>query len=325
MRAARLVEGRSDLVIEEVPDPAVPAGWAMVEVGAAGLCHTDLHLMDGVQFTTRFGKDYTIRRPRVLGHEIAGTVVRVGAGVTSVAVGDRVAVGGRREPGTSPGLHIDGGFAQFCSVPATELVAIPDHVSFAAAAVATDSILSAYVAVTRAGEVRSGEVVGIVGLGALGMSGLRAAVLAGAEAHGVDLDADRRDAGVGNGAVSCFGSVEDLADVRPSLVVDFVGGKTTRTALDVVQPGGRVVVIGLESRDLTIDAFSLILGRKRLIGALGSDHTEDFESVVRHLAAGDFAPTTEIIDFDDIGEGFARLRAGSVRGRLVVQPNGAPA
>ncbi|MER6152907.1 zinc-binding dehydrogenase [Streptomyces hirsutus] len=320
MRAARLSEGRNDLVLEDIDNPAVPPGWALVRVEAAGLCRTDLHIMDGVQFTTRFGKDYTIARPLVLGHEIAGTVVAVGDGVMSVANGQRVAAGGRREPGTSPGLNIDGGFAEYCALPATELVVVPENVPIEAAAVATDSVLSAFVAVTRAGGVQRGETVGIIGLGALGMSGLRTAVLRGATVYGVDIDASRHVVAEDLGAAACFDEVEALADVAPSLIIDFVGGKTTRTAVDVVQPNGRVVVIGLDERDLSIDAFSLILGRKSLIGSLGSDHTSDFEEVVRHLAAGDFRSQIEVIPLDDINTGFDRLRRGEVRGRLVVQP-----
>lgn len=322
MRAARLWQGRNDLVLEDIEIPEVPPGWALVRVEAAGLCRTDLHLMDGVRFTTRFGRDYTVARPRVLGHEIAGTVAAVGDGVGSVAVGQRVAAGGRRVPGTSPGLHIDGGFAEFCALPATHLVPVPDHVSLDAAAVATDSVLSAFVAVTRAGAVRPGETVGIIGLGALGTSGLRTAVLRGATVYGVDVDASRHGAAEALGAAGCFDDVEALADVAPSLIVDFVGGATTRTALDVVQPGGRVVVVGLDAHDITVDSFALVLGRKSLVGSLGSDHTSDFEEVVRHLAAGDFHPQVEVIGFDDLNAGFDRLRRGDVRGRLVVRPAG---
>jgi alcohol dehydrogenase, propanol-preferring len=93
-----------------------------------------------VQFSAATGIDYTVYRPRILGHEVAGTVVQVGEGVNSSMLGAEVAAGGSNVPGATPGMHIDGGFAEFCTVPAANLVRIAKGVDFGVAAVATDSV-----------------------------------------------------------------------------------------------------------------------------------------------------------------------------------------
>jgi alcohol dehydrogenase, propanol-preferring len=221
MYAARLLEGARELRHEEVQAPALPPGWALLKVEAAGLCHTDLHVMEGVQFSAPTGIDYTVHRPRILGHEVAGTVVEVGEGVDSSLLGAAVAAGASNVPGATPGMHMDGGFAELCVVPAANLVRIAEGVGFEVAAVATDSVRTAYAAVTGAGAVTSDDRVAVIGLGGLGMSAVRTAVLRGAEVYGIDIDPRRFDAAAAAGASRCSGSVMDLVDLRPTLVVDF--------------------------------------------------------------------------------------------------------
>lgn len=320
MYAARLLEGARELRHEEVPPPAPPPGWALLKVEAAGLCHTDLHVMDGVQFSAATGIDYTVYRPRILGHEVAGTVVQVGEGVNPSMLGAAVAAGGSKVPGATPGMHIDGGFAEFCTVPAANLVRIAKGVDFGVAAVATDSVRTAYAAVTGAGAITSEDRVAVIGLGGLGMSAVRSAVLHGAEVYGIDIDSRRFDAAAAAGASRCSSSVMDLVDLRPTLVVDFVGGSTTADALSAVQLGGRVVLVGLGAREVTIDPIALTLGKKSLIGSVGAFTPTDFEDVMALLGRGELTPQVEEIPFAEINAGYDRLRRGEVQGRLFTRP-----
>ncbi|UFS58313.1 zinc-binding dehydrogenase [Subtercola endophyticus] len=323
MRAARLLPGATRLTIGDVAVPVVRPGWVLLEVRAAGLCHTDIHVMHGVEFSTKRGADYAIKRPLILGHEVAGIVVEVGSGDDAALLGTRMAAGGWAGPSTTPGMHFDGGFASYCLIPRGKLVPIPDAVDFDAAAVATDSIKTAYTAVRRTAGVRSGENVGIIGLGGLGMSALRTAVLLGARAYGVDISAARRDAARAAGATDCFESVDELTDaggVGVDAIVDFVGGETTAAAVEAVNENGRVVLVGLGDTSLTIDPRALVLGRKSLIGSLGSQNTADFVAVLDELGRANLTPEIEVIPFDDLNAGYDRLSRGEVSGRLVVHP-----
>ncbi|MEU7812225.1 alcohol dehydrogenase catalytic domain-containing protein [Pseudonocardia sp. NPDC049154] len=320
MYAARLLDGKHELRIQEVSEPEVPVGWALLRVEAAGLCHTDIHVMEGVQFSASTGVDYTVHRPRVLGHEVAGTVVKVGDDVPPELVGEVVAAGGHAVPRATPGMHIDGGFGEFCAVPAANLVRVPPEVDVAVAAVATDSIQTAYAAVTGAGAVAPSDRVMIIGLGGLGMSAVRVAVLAGAEVYGVDIDTARFAEAEAAGAVRCVTDVAELREVRPTLAVDFVGGATTAAALEAVQVGARVVVVGLGASELRLDPIGLVLGKKTLVGSLGAFAADDYDKIIALLARGELLPRLEEVPFAEINEAYARLRAGKVHGRLFTRP-----
>jgi propanol-preferring alcohol dehydrogenase len=321
MRAMRLVQFGVPLLLQEIALPDLEPDWVLIEVRAAGLCHTDLSLMDGVQFRTRFGRDYSTQLPLTLGHEVSGVLVQVGPEVDALSVGDRVAAAGRRLPGFTPGLHIDGGFAEYCAVPAVQVMRIPDAVSFESAAVATDSVLTAYSAVRTVGEVKAGETVGIVGLGGLGLNGVRSAVLAGASVAGVDQNPGTFSGALEAGASSCWSSIQDLAELVPSLIVDFVGSaETVRASVDVVQAGGRVVVVGLSNQSIELDGYALVLGRKSLLGSIGHQSESEFAEVLEYLERGEIRPKTEVVDFSGLNEAFDRLRRGEVHGRLVTVP-----
>ncbi len=320
MHAARLMPDSDVLTFGEIPEPGVREGWALVRVEAAGLCHTDVHVMEGVQFTTRNGADYTITRPIVLGHEVAGVVVAVGSASDAGLVGTAVAAGGRANPPVTPGMHIDGGFAELCALPVGSLVPIPAGVDFETAAVATDSIKTSYVAVTRVAHVGPDDRVVVIGLGGLGLSAVQVARLRGARVFGVDINPARFDLAVQYGAEACATSIVELERHQPTAVVDFVGGATTAQALDSVSANGRVVLVGLGNGSVEVDATGLVLGRKSLIGSLGSQHTEDFVAVLDHVARGEITATLERVDFADLNDAYRRLRDGQVSGRLVTKP-----
>ena len=125
---------------------------------------------------------------------MAGTVIKLGPEVSNIRIGDRVALGLPGKPFAIvgfreyPGLGIDGGYAEYIVAPTGILVKIPDKVSFAEAAFATDSIATTYHAVVLEGQVNAGTKVGIVGLGGLGLNGVRIATLRGATVYGFDID-----------------------------------------------------------------------------------------------------------------------------------------
>ncbi|MER7930267.1 zinc-binding dehydrogenase [Streptomyces sp. NPDC096057] len=318
MKAFRYVSQDEPLRLEDVPDPVPEPGWVVVDVEAAGLCHSDVHVLDGTIEPSR-------RPPFTLGHEVAGRVSALGEGVEGYAVGDRVAVAIIAHPEVradlAPGIGVDGGYAERLAVHASTLVPVPDGLSILHAAVATDSVVTAYHAVRTEARARPGDVIAVIGLGGLGLNGVRTAALAGATVHGVDINPDTFDAAHAAGASECFTDIGALAAHRPDAVVDFAGvGSTTADAIDVVRRQGRVVLVGLGTRTTSFANGALVRKSVELRGSYGASKDE-LRQVLDFIARGRIEPAVEEIPFADLNEGLDRIRRGDVRGRLVVRPS----
>jgi alcohol dehydrogenase, propanol-preferring len=306
------------LELVDRPAPTPGPRQVVIEVRAAGLCHSDIGIIDGP------GAGWISQCPIVLGHEVAGVVRELGSDVDAVRVGDRVAVAvptqpihrGWRPPANLPGLGRDGGYGHRVTVDIDLVVPVPDEVSFAQAAVATDSVTTAFHAVGEVGRVRPADVVAIIGLGGLGLNAMHFAALAGATVLGVDLSAAARDRAVAAGVATIYEQIDSLEPHRPDVVFDFAGfGVTTAKALEVVRPGGSVVVVGLGEAEATISTNLLVTKGIRVLGSLGGTK-QDLIAVLDMIADGRLVPVVEEIGFDDIPAGLDRLRAGQLVGRL---------
>jgi propanol-preferring alcohol dehydrogenase len=293
----------------EREDPRPGPGQAVLDVRAAGLCHSDVGFLDGT-ITSLLP-----RIPIILGHEVAGVVAEVGPGTTDVAVGDRVVVGGPEE--FAPGWSADGGYASKCLTIASGLVRLPDQVSFVQGATATDAGATAYGAVMGSGELRAGQKVGIVGLGGLGMTGARIAVLNGAEVYAAEPRQEAWAAAKANGVVEVVTDVRDLAARQLDLIVDFAGfGVTTAGAISAVRPGGLVVQVGLGRPEATISTAELTGKAVTLRGSRGG-WPGALAAVIEHMKAGELTIEASTIGFEQIPEGLERLQQGRVVGRIV--------
>jgi propanol-preferring alcohol dehydrogenase len=161
-----------------------------------------------------------------------------------------------------------------------------------------------------AGELEPGQRVGIIGLGGLGMTGARVAVLNGASVYAAEPREQVWDTARRSGVL-------DLASRDLDLVVDFAGFETTTAdAIRVVRPGGLVVQVGLGRKETTIPTFELVLKAVTLRGARGG-MPGAIDAVLRHMTSGELAIEAATIGFDEIPEGLARLDRGGVVGRLV--------
>ena len=114
------------LKLVEKPDPVVEPGKVILDVKAAGLCHSDVGALEDEGWL-----EIITKRPVIMGHEFAGVIKEVGKGVTGFKVGDKVGMCPMGLDGTSPGYHYDGGYATKVMVPAQDLVPVPKGVSFA--------------------------------------------------------------------------------------------------------------------------------------------------------------------------------------------------
>jgi propanol-preferring alcohol dehydrogenase len=151
------------------------------------MCHSDCHIIKGL------GEEWLTKKPTTLGHEVAGVTTKLGPAVTDYNLGDRVVVSligypiQERTWSICIGIGFDGGYAEYAVVPVSHLVRISEGVSFEQAAVATDALATSYHAVMVEADAKPGTVLGVVGLGGLGLSGLALGVISGVSVYGFDI------------------------------------------------------------------------------------------------------------------------------------------
>ncbi|MCQ9369463.1 zinc-binding dehydrogenase [Brevibacterium sp. 50QC2O2] len=313
MKAWQFIDTDKPLELTDVPAPIAGPGQVVLQMKAAGLCHSDVGLMTDPGWILLLGK-----QPITIGHENAGEVIAVGEGVTGFHPGDRVGVcptvGG---PGNAPGYDFDGGFGEQMVVPAETLVPIPDGVSYAQGAAATDAGMTAHAAMVTNGGVKAGMNVGVIGFGGLGQIGARVAVLTGANVYVAEVNENVWDLVRASGVKDVRKGIKDFDDVKFDLIVDYAGfGTTTSDAVDIIKRDGTVVLVGMGKLESNIDTRSLILNQCTLKGSNGGSK-DDIAGIYAFMASGDLEPKLTEITFDEIPEGLERLHNGKVEGRLV--------
>ncbi|KAJ3549819.1 hypothetical protein NM208_g312 [Fusarium decemcellulare] len=321
MKAFQYHNSLGGLKLRDIPVPEPGRGEVQLEVRAAGMCHSDCHFLSGK------GDALLPDRPITLGHEVSGIITKLGDGVTDFSVGDRVTVAQICYPiedrhwALGIGLGFDGGYARYAVTPTNRLKHIPDGVSFAQAAVATDALATSYHAVVTETGAKPGMAIGIIGLGGLGMSGLRFGVLKGATVYGIDIVEDKFDEAKKNGAKGCFKSVTETKDLQLDAIVDFVGtGSSTEEALTSVKAGGKVVLVGLASDKVTVSTHAFILDTVTLAGSLGSS-LDDLVEVLKLLKEGLIDPLLVEVPFSEIPASIDALSKRGVMGRLWANPS----
>jgi D-arabinose 1-dehydrogenase-like Zn-dependent alcohol dehydrogenase len=250
LRAIRLVRHGAPLIAQDIEDPKPRAGEVLIEIRAAGICHSDAH------YRAEAGR---VPLPRTLGHEIAGVI----AGTRQ-----RVAVHYLLENRDMIGKEVDGGYAEKIAVPAVNAIPIPDHISFEQAAIMMCSTATAYHGL-RLASFQRGESLGILGFGGLGISALKVAQHFGATAvYVAERVPEKLALAAELGAVPGLPKGIDVA-------LDFVGkADSCLDALRALAPGGRLVLVAINLRQIQLDAYAdIITKERRIIGC--SDHTRE--------------------------------------------------
>jgi alcohol dehydrogenase, propanol-preferring len=315
MKAWQFTNTGEPLVLADVVEPTVAPGEVVINIKAAGLCHTDVGVLDDPGWFTTLA-----RIPITIGHEVAGVISQVGEGVTAWKVGDPVGVCPLSE--TAPGFKRDGGYSYKATARQEDLVRIPEGVTFAQAAIGTDAGMTSYHAVKVTANVKPGEKVGIIGFGGLGQIGARVAVLLGAEVYIAEINEAVWEKALEIGARKVVKNVVELADMKLDCIIDFAGfGTTTATAIDIIRKGGRVILVGMGRLETTISTKSLIFNETRLIASNGGN-VDDIRGVYELFATGQLQPEISLIGFNEIPAGLERLRAGGVQGRIVADIDG---
>lgn len=321
MKGWEFTDTNIPLKLVEKPDPVAKPGFVVIDVKAAGLCHSDVAALEDPAWI-----GIITAHPMYMGHENAGVITEIGEGVEGFKVGDRVGVCPisaklSAETGRSwaVGYQCDGGYATKCMVPEDCLVPLPDNVSFVEGAAATDAGMTSYHALYVAGGAKPGMKIGIIGIGGLGQFAAGMALIDGCEVHAVDISPEARKLAEEMGVKEVYENVLDLAPAKCDVIVDYAGfGQTTTDALEVVNDFGKVVVVGMGKLEAKINTRSLILKQAQVIGSCGGT-AEDIKAVYDYFATGKLKPLLHTITFDEIPEGLERLKRGEVKGRLVAE------
>jgi alcohol dehydrogenase, propanol-preferring len=343
MRALRLTEWQSDPVITEVPVPEPLGQEVLVEVAAAGLCRTDLHIMSSPPGA------YPYTLPFTLGHESAGRVAALGPQAAGARVGDPVVVYSRWGCGTcwqcaqgrdnacvrthsgphGGGLGRDGGLAEYLLVPSARYLVPTPGLDPVRTAPLADAALTSYHAVKLSLEQLHSEstavVIGAGGLGHMAVQILKA--ITPARIVVVDLRSAALEMARAAGAEVTL-SADELtaeqirAETDPdgaSVVFDFVGNDATLAlAAASVAQGGDVTFVGRGGGELRVAPGLLPYETTVRMPTWGT--VEELAEVVALARAGAIHSESEVYGFDEVVSAYGKLRQGEVLGRAVVVP-----
>jgi propanol-preferring alcohol dehydrogenase len=349
MKALRLEAWQSPAVLRDIDRPVPGPGEVLVQVGGAGACHSDLHLMRDFQ-----AGQLPWNPPFTLGHENAGWVHTVGSGVTGFQPGQPVAVVGawgcgtcarcRADletycdrpklapvPGGGGGLGLDGGMAEFLLVPAARhLVALPDGLDPVHAAPLTDAALTPYHAVRRSWpKLTPGSTavaIGVGGLGHLGVQVLRATT--SARVIAVDPRESARELAKRSGADLVLAPGPDLvAEIREAtgglgadVVVDFVGSdETLAAAAGAARQLADITIVGIAGGTLPVSFFSVPYETSVQSTYWGNRH--ELVEVLDLASRGLLTAEIQRFPLEEGAAAYERLASGAVDGRAVVVPN----
>ncbi|AXF03812.1 alcohol dehydrogenase [Paraburkholderia hospita] len=338
MRKMRAVQvsgpgGALELVERDVPAPG--AGQVLIKVQACGICHSDS--------LTKEGQWPGLQYPRVPGHEVAGVIDTLGAGVEGWKAGERVGVGWhgghcghcancRRgyfvvcEKGQVPGISYDGGYADYLVVPVEALARMPAELNDVDAAPLLCAGITTFNALRNSG-ARAGEVVAILGIGGLGHLGVQFARRMGFNTVAIARGEDKAPLAKQLGAHHYIDSrSQNPADALKalggaSIILATVTNADAMTAtLGGLALNGKLIILGVADKPIEVPPVQFIMGRNAVQG-WPSGSSADSEDTLAFSALADVKPMIETYPIERAAEAYDRMMSGAARFRVVLTMN----
>lgn len=313
MKAGRITISTRKFAVTEVPTPNAGPGQVRIKVGAAGVCLSDVHLLDST-----LSPGYLTGDEVTLGHEVAGTIDQLGEGVHTYQVGDRVLViaGERNEKNqiTTLGFDYDGGYAEYVVTKAALIAKIPDDLPFEEAAIIPDAVSTPWAAISSTAKMQPGESAAVFGVGGLGIHAVQLLKMLGcSKVIAIDPRPDARAKALEIGADFAFDpSDEELKKHRGlNAAFDFAGVTPVRKqALSLLGEQGRLVIVGIANEPITIPndmAFTYM--RTQILGHYGSEpvHTKELVEFVRQGKLNLKGSISEVLPLDQAALALEKL------------------
>jgi D-arabinose 1-dehydrogenase-like Zn-dependent alcohol dehydrogenase len=332
MKAARIPRPGADFEIidRQIPNPS--AGEVRIKVRACGVCHSDV--------ATKDGSWPGIQYPRVPGHEVAGLVDELGAGVTGWKIGQRVGVGWHGgHDGTClwcrrgdfrncvslkiPGITYDGGYQQYMLAPVEALVAIPATLSDTEAAPLLCAGITTYNALRHSGAM-PGDLVAVQGIGGLGHLGIQFASKFGyrvaAIGRGLENAALAKKLGasvyIDSKATNAAAELQKLGGAQV-IMATAPNSKAMSALFDGLRPNGKLLVVGVAPEPLEVSPIQLFTGSRSIQG-WNTGTAADSEDTLRFAELTGVRPMIETYPLEKAAEAYARMISGNAQFRVVL-------
>jgi propanol-preferring alcohol dehydrogenase len=335
MKAAFVTEFGKPLTIGELPMPVVGDDQVLVKLEACGVCHTDVHAVDG---------DWPVRPrpPFVPGHEGIGRVVEVGRNAKGIKEGDRVGIPwlfeacGRcdycltcRETMCQSarygGYTVNGGFAEYCAAPAAYVARIPERLDALSAAPIVCAGVTVYKGI-KVADCKPGDWFVVSGVGGLGHLAIQYARAIGLRVAAVDVAEDKLDLARALGAsltinartADAAKTIEQSIGGAQGVLVTAVSRPAFAQGTAMLRRGGTCVLVGLPPGDFPLSIFDCVLRCITVRGSLVGTRA-DMNEALAFASDGLVKARVETIRLDDVNRVLQRLRDGEVNGRVVLQ------
>lgn len=333
MKAAQIPTpgGDFEIVERQIPEPS--AGQVRIEVKACGICHSDVLVKEGLW--------PGIQYPRVPGHEVAGVVDEVGAGVTTWKKGQRVGVGWHGGHDNTcrecrrgdfrncrnvqvSGFTYDGGYQQYMLAPVEALVPIPDGLTDVEAAPLLDAGITTYNALRNSGAL-PGDLVAVQGIGGLGHLGVQFASKFGYNVAAIGRGSENAGLAKKLGAHVYIDSqtknaAEELQKLGGARVIIATApnSKAMSALIDGLGPNGKLVVVGAAPDPIEVTPAQLIFGSKTIQGwAAGTPAAS--EDTLRFCVLSGVRPMIETYPLEKAAEAYSRMLSGKAEFRVVLK------
>jgi len=322
-----------EVVKREIPVPK--ANQVRIRVQACGICHSDVVVKEGIWPGVQF--------PRVTGHEIAGVIDEVGAGVTAWKKGQRVGVGwhgghcfqcdpcrrgdfmGCRNFRVT-GINADGGYAQYMIAGQETVAAIPDGLSPVEAAPILCAGVTTFNSLRHSRAV-AGDVVAVHGIGGLGHLGIQFASRMGFHTVAIGRGQDKKPLALKLGAVRYLDTnADDVTKELTSLggasviLATVPDGKAMSPLIDGLGVGGQLLVVGASADPISTTPLQLLLQRRSILG-WPSGTARDSEDTLNFCALTGIRAMVETLPLEQAATGYERMMSGKARFRVVLTMN----